>query len=85
MTVSGGEFCPWHDPAMAGKRAEWSSKGGVNRSNAEVHSYLSLAFRFQSSPCISAGCDMVQNGTEKALNAFQSAPCIERKRDHDHP
>jgi hypothetical protein len=56
----GTAFCPWHDPALTENRSEWSAKGGANRSNqarakkdlptepltnAEVHAYLSLAFR----------------------------------------
>lgn len=56
----GSSWCPWHDPALAGQRSTWSAKGGANRSNkarankdlpadplsnAEVHAYMSLAFR----------------------------------------
>ena len=29
----GSPWCPWHDPAMAAKRSEWSRKGGRNRAN----------------------------------------------------
>jgi hypothetical protein len=28
------DFCPWHDPALAGNRAEWSRRGGQGKSNA---------------------------------------------------
>ncbi len=56
----GSAYCPWHDPALASKRVEWSAKGGANRSNqvraskaipadsmtnADAHAHLSLAFR----------------------------------------
>ena len=29
----GSTWCPWHDPAMSHQRAEWSAKGGQQRSN----------------------------------------------------
>src|SRR5687767_304070 len=29
----GSAFCPWHDPALAQRRSEWSARGGVGRSN----------------------------------------------------
>lgn len=56
----GSTWCPWHDPELASSRLEWSAKGGANRSNrarankelpaeplsnAEVHAYMSMAFR----------------------------------------
>jgi len=56
----GSTWCPWHDPSLAAERSRWSAKGGAMRSNyarakknipaeplsnAEVHAYMSLAFR----------------------------------------
>lgn len=29
----GSDWCPWHDPAFAERRAEWSRQGGRNSSN----------------------------------------------------
>ncbi len=29
----GTELCPWHTPALAEQRREWSKKGGAGRSN----------------------------------------------------
>lgn len=31
--LPGAALCPWHSPDWAGRRAEWSAKGGANRSN----------------------------------------------------
>jgi hypothetical protein len=56
----GTELCPWHSPDLAGRRAEWSARGGMGRSNKrrakkalpaepltaeEIHSYLGVVFR----------------------------------------
>jgi hypothetical protein len=56
----GTELCPWHTPELAGQRAEWSRTGGRNSSsrararkalpgeplsNAEIHAYMSIAFK----------------------------------------
>jgi len=29
----GSAYCPWHDPSLSKRRAEWSAKGGSGRSN----------------------------------------------------
>jgi len=58
--LPGDRYCPWHSPAWADRRREWSSQGGTNRSHkqrakralpaeplttAELHSWLGLVFR----------------------------------------
>lgn len=30
---TGSTWCPWHDPALIERRAEWSAKGGRQRSD----------------------------------------------------
>ena len=32
--LPGSDRCPWHDPAWAERRQEWSRRGGHNKSNA---------------------------------------------------
>ncbi len=56
----GSAYCPWHDPSLSKRRAEWSAKGGSGRSNKaraakalpspilssdELISWLSLVFK----------------------------------------
>jgi len=58
--LPGSDRCPWHDPAWADRRQEWSKKGGRAKSNArrakkslpadimtddELLSWLGVAFR----------------------------------------
>jgi hypothetical protein len=31
--LPGSELCPWHDPAWAERRKEWSTRGGKGKSN----------------------------------------------------
>jgi hypothetical protein len=31
--LPGSELCPWHDPAWAERRQEWSKRGGKGKSN----------------------------------------------------
>ena len=58
--LPGSDRCPWHDPAWADRRQEWSRRGGKGKSNAsrakktlpaepmtdaEVHAWLGVVFK----------------------------------------
>jgi hypothetical protein len=94
--LPGDRFCPWHSPAWADRRREWSAQGGTNRSNkrrakkalpaepltaAEIHSYLGLVFRGVIGGKLEPGVATAAANVARAMIAVRESSELEDRLD----
>ena len=91
--LPGSDRCPWHDERLAGRRREWSRRGGVGRSNAsrarrslpaaltseELLATLSQAITKVERGELEAGPANAIASLARAMNAIRETTEIERR------
>ena len=91
--VPGDSRCPWHAPAWAERRREWSRKGGRGKSNAsrarkalpeamtlgEARGVLSVAMRATLAGRLAPGAGSAVAALARALAALTEAADLEKR------
>lgn len=87
-------WCAWHDPELAGRRKEWSTRGGENKSNlkrarkaiatepltmTEVQGYLGHAMRGVLAGEIEPGVGTAVANIARAIQTITVAAEIEER------
>ena len=90
----GSDYCPWHDPSLSKRRAEWSAKGGSGRSNKarsaktlpaelmssdEIAAWLTIQFRKLITGQIEPGIATASATVAKAIAEIQRGAQIEER------
>ena len=85
-----GEYCQWHDPALAGERAAWRARGGERSSSAsraraalpkdlqDVHAALLRVLSGLENGTIEPRTATAMAAVARALVAVQEAGALER-------
>ncbi|MDP9365271.1 MAG: hypothetical protein M3Q10_13780 [Chloroflexota bacterium] len=89
----GADSCPWHDEALAARRAEWSRRGGIGRSNkrraakampaamtpADLQSLLGVVLRGVVAGKIEPGVGNAAANLGRAIVAVREATTTEER------